>query len=188
MPFSYSSYADIGGSPFQQYQNQQQQFQLQQQQAKNQQNQQNPAFGGQNPQLGNSFPQQPTYGQQQQYGGMQQYNPLPSYNLTTQNQGFQPTPINQSDYSTYRSVFPGEQAQGQNIQFNPSAFPGINSNQLTGSPYNLNFNAGEQNYLNQQQPQTTSNPYSTGYNSLPNYNPFQYSSPAGGTGQYFSPY
>ena len=177
MPFSYSNYASIGGSPFQQYENQQQQFQLQQQQIQNQQKQQNqPQF--------NQQQYAPQYGQQQQYGGFQQYNPLPNYNLNTQNQGFQPTPINQSDYTNFQGIFKGEQPQGQNLQFNPNQFQGLNnSNQIGFSPYNFNFNSAEQNYLKQQQPV---NP--TGYNSLPFYNQFQYSSPAGGTGQFYSPY
>ena len=60
MPYSVSSYSDIGGSPFQQYQNQQQQFALQQQQLQNQKlqlQQQNPQWMG-----------------QQQYGQLPQYN------------------------------------------------------------------------------------------------------------------
>lgn len=178
MPFSYSSYANIGGSPFQQYENQQQQNYLQQQQLQKQQ-QQNPAFGGQ--QFG-----VPQYGQQQQYGG--QYNSLPNYNLSSQ--GFQPTPINQSDYTNFQGIFKGEQPQGQNLQFNPNQFQGLTSNtQIPNSPYNFNFNSAEQNYLKQQQPTTQStstNPYTVGYNSLPIYNPFQYASPAGGTGQFFT--
>lgn len=175
MPYSVASYADIGGSPFQQYENQQQQFQLQRQQIQNQQNQQqNAPLGGQ------QYGQQgygPTYGQQQQYGGFQQqYNPLPNYNLNMG--GFQPTPINQSDYTTYRSA--PESPIGQTYVQNPQ-LPGLN----------LNLNSAEQNYLKQQQPQqpqqTNPTAYSFGgYNSLPNYNPYQYSSPAGGTGQYYS--
>jgi hypothetical protein len=165
MPYSVNSYANVGGSPFQQYENQQYQNYLQQQQAQtaqqNQQSQQqNPAFGGQQPNLGGGI----QYGNQQNYGGwppsgQQQYNPLPNYNLSQPQQ--QPP-----------------QNQGNSLQ---RGFGGVETPQNT-------------QLMGMYQPTNSTSTQSNPYQTNPQSQPFQYSplqqynfgggSPAGGTGNY----
>ncbi len=182
MPYSVNSYANVGGSPFQQYENQQYQNYLQQQQAQtaqqNQQSQQqNPAFGGQTPNLGGGI----QYGNQQNYGGwppsgQQQYNPLPQYN---QNQ-YQPQQFGSGSLGNNpaSNILQQPQNQGNSLQ---RGFGGVETppnTQLMGMYQPANSTS------------TQSNPYQTNQQMQP----FQYSplqpynfgggSPSGGTGAY----
>ena len=164
MPYSVNSYSNVGGSPFQQYMDQQRQqylaYQqsLQPQQNQNgQQGQQNPPFGGQNQ------PIQGFQGNQQNYGGYPQpgafqYNPLQGYNMQGQNQ--QPQPQN----------------QGNSLQ---RGFGGIeNPNPVLGQ-YKPPANTSQGEYTN---------PYAVNPSTQP-YSPFQSygmftGSPSGGTGNF----
>ena len=167
MPYSINSYSNVGGSPFQQYMDQQRQqylaYQqsLQPQQNQNgQQGQQNPPFGGQNQ------PIQGFQGNQQNYGGYPQpgafqYNPLQGYNMQGQSQQLQQP-----------------QNQGNSLQ---RGFGGIeNPNPVLGQ-YKPPANTTTQG-------QQYTNPYAVNPSTQP-YSPFQSygmftGSPSGGTGNF----